>query len=315
MGSCASRRRMQAEDRAQEKIAEFVRYAISSDLVKLREMITKGKMNPNAKDRFGMNAIHWASYVGALECIKELIKVGGSPTAIDSNGRNALHHACRKDHDEVVRYLVSTAKVDINSRSENQDTPLHKAVRGKSVKVMEMLLNLGADPNLRNEQNKTPLEELEAMMSTPMTEINRSDRVTSARLEKFEPSNAEPRPLDYRYIGLALQPIRRESNYMERTDVRSFLSRRSVTECTDHTARRSSISEEPSQWATSTSSNPYASSPESTKEHTPVHKDLHYAGERVIMAIRVKSALSDTEKLEAMRQMLQQYTASPSKKS
>ncbi|KUF91739.1 Methylmalonic aciduria type A [Phytophthora nicotianae] len=50
MGSCASRRRMQAEDRAQEKIAEFVRYAISSDLVKLREMITKGKMNPNAKD-------------------------------------------------------------------------------------------------------------------------------------------------------------------------------------------------------------------------------------------------------------------------
>ncbi|KAL3671737.1 hypothetical protein V7S43_003647 [Phytophthora oleae] len=142
---------MNAEDRAQEKIAEFVRYAITSDLVQLRAMITKQKMDPNAKDRFGMNAIHWASYVGELGCIQELIKAGGSPSATDSNGRNALHHACRKDHDEVVRYLVSTAKVNINSRSENQDTPLHKAVRGKSIKVLEMLLKLGADPNLRNE--------------------------------------------------------------------------------------------------------------------------------------------------------------------
>ncbi|EEY57702.1 uncharacterized protein PITG_00267 [Phytophthora infestans T30-4] len=50
MGPCASRRRLDAEDRAQEKIAEFVQYVISSDLAKLREMITKRKMNPNAKD-------------------------------------------------------------------------------------------------------------------------------------------------------------------------------------------------------------------------------------------------------------------------
>ncbi|KAI9989477.1 hypothetical protein PInf_019760 [Phytophthora infestans] len=202
MGPCASRRRLDAEDRAQEKIAEFVQYVISSDLAKLREMITKRKMNPNAKDRFGMNAIHWASYVGGLECIKELIKVGGSPTATDSNGRNALHHACRKDHDEIVRYLVSTAHVDINSRSENQDTPLHKAVRGKSLKVVEMLLKLGADPNLRNEQNRTPLDDLEATLSSvfdsaSMTEINLSNRVRSARLEQYEPFKAEPRPLEY----------------------------------------------------------------------------------------------------------------------
>ncbi|KAG1711114.1 hypothetical protein DVH05_013830 [Phytophthora capsici] len=126
MGLCWARR-MTAEDRAQEKVAEFVRYAIASDVVQLRAMITKRKMDPNAKDRFGMNAIHWASYVGELGCIQELIKAGGSPSAVDSNGRNALHHACRKDHDEVVRYLVTTAKVNINSRSENQDTPLHKA--------------------------------------------------------------------------------------------------------------------------------------------------------------------------------------------
>ncbi|KAL4144437.1 hypothetical protein PRNP1_013570 [Phytophthora ramorum] len=126
MGLCPLSR-MTAEDREQERVAEFVRFAITADLVKLREMISKTKMDPNAKDRFGMNAVHWASYVGELECIIELIKAGGSPSATDSNGRNALHHACRKDHDEVVRYLVSTAHVDINSRSENQDTPLHKA--------------------------------------------------------------------------------------------------------------------------------------------------------------------------------------------
>ncbi|KAG3182941.1 hypothetical protein PC128_g14441 [Phytophthora cactorum] len=309
---------MHAEDRAQEKIAEFVRYAISSDLDKLREMITKRKMNPNAKDRFGMNAIHWASYVGELECIKELIKAGGSPTAKDSNGRNALHHACRKDHDEVVRYLVSTAKVDINSRSENQDTPLHKAVRGKSIKVVEMLLKLGADPNLRNEQNRTPLGELEAATSPALTiESNASNRVTSAKLPtpieiRNEATNPELRPPDF--IGLALQPIRRGSHTTERTEVRSFMSRRSITECTDHTARKNSMSEEPSKWATSKLSKPaalYVSSPDPKKEHASLQKDLHYAGERVIMAIRVKGALSDAEKLGLMRLMLEKHTRLP----
>eukprot|EP00644_Phytophthora_capsici_P010576 jgi/Phyca11/116187/e_gw1.30.519.1 len=49
MGLCWARR-MTAEDRAQEKVAEFVRYAIASDVVQLRAMITKRKMDPNAKD-------------------------------------------------------------------------------------------------------------------------------------------------------------------------------------------------------------------------------------------------------------------------
>lgn len=42
MGLCAARG-MTAEDREQEKVAEFVRYAITSDLVKLQEMIVKRK--------------------------------------------------------------------------------------------------------------------------------------------------------------------------------------------------------------------------------------------------------------------------------
>lgn len=124
----------------------------------------------------------------------------------------------------------------------------------------------------------------------------------SARREQYEPFKAEPRPLEY--VELALQPIRRDSH----SERRSFMSRRSVTECTDRTARRNSISEEPSQWATSTVSKQYASSP---KEDTPLRKDLHYAGERVIMAIRVKGALSDTEKLNLMRAMLLKHVTSP----
>ncbi|KAE9020961.1 hypothetical protein PF005_g6023 [Phytophthora fragariae] len=312
MGLCPSRS-MTAEDREQEKIAEFVRYAITSDLVKLREMIVKKKMDPNAKDRFGMNAVHWASYVGELECIQELVKAGGLPSARDSNGRNALHHASRKDHDEVVRYLVTTANMDINSRSENQDTPLHKAVRGKSIKVLEVLLKLGADANLRNEQNRTPLEELEATMPTPSNESNGSNCVTSARLSTHteiyrEPVSTEPRPLDF--IGLALQP-RRESRTVERTDVRSFRSRRSVTDFSDQTGRRGST-DESGQWATTALPKPaalYVSPPVSTKEHAPMRKNLRYAGKRVIMAIRVKCAIPDTEKLQLMRLMLQKHTA------
>ncbi|KAG6609283.1 ankyrin repeat domain-containing protein [Phytophthora cinnamomi] len=283
---------MAAEDREQEKVAEFVRYAITSDIVRLREMIAKRKMNPNAKDRFGMNAVHWASYVGELECIQELIKAG-----------------------------VTKAKVDINSRSENQDTPLHKAVRGKSIRVLEVLLKLGADANLRNEQNRTPLEELEASMPTPLVnnEGSVSNRVTSARLSAHteiynEPVNAEPRPLDF--IGLELQP-RRESRSVERTDVRSFRSRRSITEHSDRTGRRGSH-DESSKWATTPPlpkpAQLYVSPPVSAKDHVPLRKNLRYAGKRVIMAIRVKSALHDTEKLQVMRLMLQKHTTTTNSK-
>ncbi|KAF1775590.1 hypothetical protein GQ600_3863 [Phytophthora cactorum] len=224
MGPCASRRRMHAEDRAQEKIAEFVRYAISSDLDKLREMITKRKMNLTRR-----------MFACSESCLG-------------------------------AEYLITIAI----------------AVRGKSIKVVEMLLKLGADPNLRNEVSFSS---------------NASNRVTSAKLPthieiRNEATNPELRPPDF--IGLALQPIRRGSHTTERTEVRSFMSRRSITECTDHTARRNSMSEEPSKWATSTLSKPaalYVSSPDPKKEHASLQKDLHYAGERVIMAIRVKGCL------------------------
>ncbi|EGZ16035.1 hypothetical protein PHYSODRAFT_509535 [Phytophthora sojae] len=62
MGLCAARG-MTAEDREQEKVAEFVRYAITSDLVKLQEMIVKKKMNPNAKD------VPRQTPMGAMRCI------------------------------------------------------------------------------------------------------------------------------------------------------------------------------------------------------------------------------------------------------
>ncbi|GMF09491.1 unnamed protein product [Phytophthora lilii] len=213
MGLCALRR-MNAEDRQQEKIGEFVRYAITSDLVKLREMITKQKMDPNAKD-------------------------------------------------------VSTR--------EHSESNVESTYDG-------------------------------LLFDSPS---NGSNRVVSARLSTHqevynEPVNAEPKRLDF--IGLAL-PIRRGSRSVERTDVRSFRSRRSVTDYSDHTARNSI--DEPNQWANPPMSKPaalYVSPPVSMKEHAPMRKNLRYAGKRVIMAIRVKSAIPDIEKLQLMRLMLQKYT-------
>lgn len=131
----------------------------------------------------------------------------------------------------------------------------------------------------------------------------------STRTEIYsEPLNAEPRPPDF--VGLALKPIRRGSCSVEHTDVKSFRSRRSVTEYSDHTARSNSIPHEPSKWAISAMSKPAAlyASPPVKKGHTPLRKNLRYAGKRVIMAIRVKKALSGTDKLELMRLMLLKAT-------
>ncbi|POM74871.1 Ankyrin repeat domain containing hypothetical protein 31 [Phytophthora palmivora] len=177
---------------------------------------------------------------------------------------------------------------------------------------MEVLLKLGADPNLRNEQNRTPLEELEATMPTSTTENNDSNFVTSARLPDRPGVYREPIPTRPE-SKLALQPIRRGSYSTERTDVRDFMSRRSVTEysdrCDHHPEIRSSGSNEPGQWATAPK--PVLTVPTPQVQSTPVRKTLRYAGKRVIMAIRVKSALVDTEKLELMRLLLQKHISTP----
>ncbi|GMF38882.1 unnamed protein product [Phytophthora fragariaefolia] len=134
----------------------------------------------------------------------------------------------------------------------------------------------------------------------------------STRTEIYsEPANVKPRPLDF--IGLALQP-RRESRTVERTDVRSFRSRRSVTDYSDQTGRAGSHNES-GQWATTPLPNPaarYVSPPISPKEHVPLRRNLRYAGKKVITAIRLKSAMPDNEKLQLMQLMLQKH-ASPTK--
>uniref|UniRef100_K3WG53 Uncharacterized protein n=1 Tax=Globisporangium ultimum (strain ATCC 200006 / CBS 805.95 / DAOM BR144) TaxID=431595 RepID=K3WG53_GLOUD len=161
MGLCASREIRKA-DQQFEKTSTFVHHAMVGDLSGMKHMLAKEKMDPNAQDRFGMTALHWACYTGKLVCAQELLQAGASTKIVDQNGRNALHHACRKDQDDVVRFLLQDVKMDINSTSENKETPLHKAVRGKSIKSIELLLQSGANTFLRNDQNRTPLEELDA---------------------------------------------------------------------------------------------------------------------------------------------------------
>ncbi|TMW56644.1 hypothetical protein Poli38472_006654 [Pythium oligandrum] len=163
-----------------EKTLVFVKYAYAGDLTNLLATIKTDKVDPNVQDRFGMTALHWASYGGKLDCVQELLKAGASVTIVDQNGRNALHHACRKDHDGVVRFLLDDGKMDINAVSESKDTPLHKAVTGQSIKCIEILLQLGADPHLRNDQNRTPLEELDADTSAVKDEM--PEPVQTARL-------------------------------------------------------------------------------------------------------------------------------------
>ncbi|TYZ67483.1 hypothetical protein PybrP1_008860 [[Pythium] brassicae (nom. inval.)] len=147
------------------------------DLPNLKNMLAKGKVDPNARDE--------ACYTGKLACIQELLQAGASTQLVDQNGRNALHHACRKDQDDVVRFLVQVQKMDINAVSENKDTPLHKAVRGKGVKSIEVLLQNGANPHLCNDQNRTPLEELDSHPGT-VTDVVQDEISTERVNEELE---------------------------------------------------------------------------------------------------------------------------------
>jgi ankyrin repeat protein len=132
-------------------------------------LIAKGA-SVNAKNRFGVTALHVAATYGSVNAAKVLLARGADVNATDANpdgGETPLHYIVQRStgelssqsHLDTIRVLV-TGKANLNVKDGSGRTPLMVASQKQNGQALvALLLELGADPNIPASNGWTPLHE------------------------------------------------------------------------------------------------------------------------------------------------------------
>lgn len=111
----------------------------------------------NAKDKFGMTPLLWASLSGDSDAVCLLLKWKADTSWTALTGRSALHEACWGMNINSVNLLLN-AGCNVNIPDQYGRTPLSYAGEGSdSEAIIDLLVQHGADVNYGDPQRKTPL--------------------------------------------------------------------------------------------------------------------------------------------------------------
>lgn len=89
--------------------------------------------------------LHFSSYCGLSDLVREILDEGHSPDQRDSQLRTSLHWASRKGHASVVKILLQRG-ADMNAEDGRGLKPLHLASIHNHGSVITLLLEAGVDP-------------------------------------------------------------------------------------------------------------------------------------------------------------------------
>lgn len=107
----------------------------SSLVCQLLAILIQHHANINAKNKWGVTALHCGVFANQLPTVLMLINHRANPNIQDSTGA----------------------------------TPLFTAIRHKNIEIASQLLLFGANPNIRNYKDESPLAKVEAMPDTQLT--------------------------------------------------------------------------------------------------------------------------------------------------
>ena len=139
---------------AKDLASDMLRAAESADTSNLL-LFLKAGMAADTRDERGWTPLMAASFQGNEAAAKMLIENGADPQARDRSGYVALHWAALKGALPVVELLVP--RVDCNAKSQSGLTPLLQAAAEGHASAVRMLVAAGADANLASNEGWTPL--------------------------------------------------------------------------------------------------------------------------------------------------------------
>jgi ankyrin repeat protein len=160
-----------AECRINPKAEKFLRRALRSEKSALSGVVDARGMTPlgvasllgcssyiddlvetgfdiNALDKYNLAALCYASDLGELEVVTELLGLGADPEVpCGQYGVTALGHAASAGRAEVMKRLLQ-AGAWVNAQGRDGMTALCLAARANRPEIVELLLEAGADPNV-----------------------------------------------------------------------------------------------------------------------------------------------------------------------
>ena len=161
------------------------------------DYLLRGGADPDARDDYGVAALHKAVGHGHAEVARRILADGGADVnvrvgavaesipasyAAESRGQTALHVACRRMQSAMgndagldpkptgaatpadARLVAALLRygADPNARDALGETPPHHALEACDAASARLLTRAGADPRARDAAGRTPLDALEA---------------------------------------------------------------------------------------------------------------------------------------------------------
>lgn len=92
-----------------------------------------------------------------MDQLNKLLERGESPNAQDKAGYCALHYAARAGHLDICNLLISAgAEVNVVTKAGGS-TPLHRAAMAGNPKVIQLLIEAGANIKMQDADGRTAL--------------------------------------------------------------------------------------------------------------------------------------------------------------
>lgn len=108
------------------------------------------------RQKDGLTALHYATWIGNIKIIKELIKNGANIHAVNSNGIGIMHIAAQSDQASMLVYFKELGLSPSCTDKQNA-TPLHWACYFCSENAVAYLLAWTKKLNQKDSKGNTPL--------------------------------------------------------------------------------------------------------------------------------------------------------------
>lgn len=135
---------------------DLVRAAQAGDTQRVSRYLAEG-LDVNARDVFGMTALHEAALAGQDDVVRLLLEKGADVHAVGAERCTALHDAAMGNHVNIARMLLERG-ADVNAPNINGLTPLHMASRELQPDMVRFLIRHGADVQVTNDFGTNALD-------------------------------------------------------------------------------------------------------------------------------------------------------------